>query len=238
MWAELVDSETVDSRIWPRTAAIAERLWSPRETTDVASMYARMEAVSRTLEWTGVEHRASYGPMLDRLTGGQRNDALRVLADASEGLGLGAGRSSRRITTQSPLNRFVDAERPESESVRALENAAARLAVDPAGDAPDAALLREQFTLWAANDARFQASMGTNALLTELKPVSADLSAVGTAALRVLDSWNSGTALPAEWLTQQNTEIARMLKGYPSEVSLAAARVLKVLLDSVAQKGR
>lgn len=238
MWAELVDSETVDSRIWPRAAAIAERLWSPRETTDVASMYARMEAVSRKLEWTGVEHRAASGPMLDRIAGGQRAEPLHVLADAAEALGLGAGRRSNRITTQTPLNRFVDAERPESETVRALENAAARLAVDPAGDAADASLLREQFTRWAANDARFQPLTDANALLVELKPLSADLSAVGVAGLRVLDAWSSGAALPADWVTQENAEVARMLKPYPSEVSLAAARVLKPLLDSVAPKGR
>src|SRR5947207_2293607 len=51
MWAEYVSSETVDSRIWPRMAAIAERFWSPRENTDPESMYTRMEAVSRLLEW-------------------------------------------------------------------------------------------------------------------------------------------------------------------------------------------
>src|SRR5664279_3679943 len=43
IWAEYVSDETVDSRTWPRMAVIAERFWSPKETTDVASMYARME---------------------------------------------------------------------------------------------------------------------------------------------------------------------------------------------------
>ena len=47
-WAEWVTPENVDSHIWPRNAAIAERLWSPQDVTDVNSMYARMHAESRT----------------------------------------------------------------------------------------------------------------------------------------------------------------------------------------------
>src|SRR5436309_9408595 len=39
MWAEYVSPENIDSRIWPRTAAIAERLWSPQNVRDVNSMY-------------------------------------------------------------------------------------------------------------------------------------------------------------------------------------------------------
>ena len=67
MWSEYVSAETVDSRIWPRLAAIAERFWSPAELKDVDSMYQRMAVVSRQLEWTGVRHRDNYEPMLERL---------------------------------------------------------------------------------------------------------------------------------------------------------------------------
>ena len=57
MWAEYVTDETVDSRIWPRTAAIAERFWSPREVRDVDSMYARLDHMSLLLADVGLRHR-------------------------------------------------------------------------------------------------------------------------------------------------------------------------------------
>ncbi len=60
MWSEYVNAENVDSRIWPRNAAIAERLWSPQNVTDVASMYARMDAESARLEWLGLTHKTYY----------------------------------------------------------------------------------------------------------------------------------------------------------------------------------
>ena len=226
MWAEYVNAETVDSRIWPRAAAIAERLWSPKEATDVDSMSARMEAVSRVLEWTGVQHRANYAPMLDRLAAGRSAEPLRILADACEGQGLGPRSRAMKYSSLVPLNRFVDAARPESESVRALEQAAGKL---------DIAQLREQFTRWAANDTRFQPLAEDNALLAELKPLSQDLSALGSMGLRILTYLESHRPAPKSWLSKQAQELARMLKPR-SEVVLAAVRPVKLLLDELARR--
>jgi hexosaminidase len=222
MWAEYVSSETVDSRIWPRLAAIAERFWSPKEVTDVDSMYARLAVISRRLEWTGVRHRSNYGPMLDRLTGGHPAGPVRVLADACEALGLGQGRGRGvKYTSLIPLNRMVDAARPESESVRALELAAGRR------NAADIVLLREQFTRWAANDTAFQPLAEDNALLAELKPVSKDLAYLGTVGLALLNH----TAVPSD-LDAQLTRIARP----QAELRLAAFRPIKVLADAAKAK--
>jgi len=235
MWAELVDAETVDSRIWPRAAAVAERLWSSKDVTDADSMYTRMARISRVLEWTGIQHRSEYQPMLDRLAGECPAAPLRVLADASEATGLDQ-RHGSRYTTFTPLNRFVDALPAESELARALEQAAARLAANP-GDAAAAQTLRVQFAVWAANDAALAPMLEGNALIEELKPLSGKLAMAGATGLRALDYLVAKRAAPKSWVAAQSAEMARMLKPN-AEVVLAAARPVKLLLDALAKSGK
>src|ERR1700722_11203112 len=119
LWSEYVSPETVDSRIWPRAAAIAERLWSPKDVTNITSMYDRLDAVSRVLESVGV--RSNEQMILNRMGSGP---ALRVLAEASESLGIEGRRDERKYTSLVPLNRLVDAVPPESPEVRHLEQMA------------------------------------------------------------------------------------------------------------------
>jgi hexosaminidase len=236
MWTELAGPETVDSRVWPRTAAIAERLWSARDVTDADAMYARLDAVSRNLEFTGAMHRAYYQPMLDRIAGNQPVGPLRVLADSIEALGLGTGRNGRPVGTM-PLNRFVDACLPESELARSTEFAARRFVANPAGDRDDEAMLRRQFETWAANDALFQPLVENNKLLAEVAPLSKSLAALGEAGIKLLDyltpppvapvgvkpkklsskarkaelaEQQAAQAAKEDWLAKENAELARL----------------------------
>jgi hexosaminidase len=81
MWGEWISPENIDSRIWPRTAAIAERLWSPQEVQDGHSMYARLTEISWHLERPSLTHRSHEVSMLHRMAGVGEIAALRILAD-------------------------------------------------------------------------------------------------------------------------------------------------------------
>jgi len=225
VWAEYVSAETVDAVIWPRMAAIAERFWSGKEVKDVNSMYQRMEATGRWLEWTGVQHRANYLPMLERLAGGQPVEPLLVLADASEAGGHDIRAKGGKYTSLTPLNRFVDAARPESEPVRHLEQAVARLA------AADRKTIRARLHEWVENDARFQAMVDGDSFLGELAPLSRNLKTAGEIGLRALEYLESNTTPPADWVTQQNRALDEI--GQPvAEVILAAVRPVRLLVNA------
>ena len=79
MWSEYVSGENIDSRIWPRNAAIAERFWSPEDVRDPVSMYARLGVESQRLEWLGLTHRISQRKMLQRMAGPASVDEFVIL---------------------------------------------------------------------------------------------------------------------------------------------------------------
>ena len=80
MWTELVTPENINTRIWPRTAAIAERFWSPQNVTNVASMYQRMDLLSQKLAYYGVPVEGIGEQMLLRL--GAATDQISVFTTA------------------------------------------------------------------------------------------------------------------------------------------------------------
>ena len=204
MWSEYVNTENVDSRIWPRNAAIAERLWSPQSVTDVASMYARMNAESDRLEWLGLTHKTYYRKMLQRIAGPtatpQQFAALRTLADVVE------------PTSATPLHRVVDAVALESEEGRRFAELVDKYLAAGCKDEDAGTELRAELTRWRDNDAALEALSQKSFLVKEVAPVSQDLATTGKVGLAALDYLILGAKAPDDWKTDQLALLTQLQK--------------------------
>src|ERR1700744_1717174 len=89
MWGEHTSPRDVESRIWPRTAAIAERFWSPRDVRDVDDMYRRLAVVSIGLERGGLQHLSWEDQGLRELIGTTQIEPLRTFASYVEPVPFG-----------------------------------------------------------------------------------------------------------------------------------------------------
>jgi hexosaminidase len=203
LWAEYVAPENVDMKIWPRNAAIAERLWSPQEVTDVASMYRRLAAVSRQLDLLGVRHEEAHRRMLVRLAGNRSIAALVALSGVLEPVKEYSREEMGQYTSFTPLNRLVDATRPESEVARELGALVDRALAGGAGAESSREELRHWFAHWKANDAALEPILKDSFLLQEAIPLSKDLAAVGAVGLEALDYLAGGRKPEESWIARQ-----------------------------------
>ena len=186
MWGEWVSPDTIDSRIWPRTAAIAERFWSPREVSDVDDMYRRLERVSVQLEELGLTHERNGEMLLRRLVGGRDIAALQVLANVVEPVKGYTRGGQQRWTTLGPLTHLVDAVSTDNPGAREVRQLMDGLLADVPRFAAGRERLRAIFTAWRDSRPSLDALVARAPALKEVAPLVADLADLGQAGLDAL----------------------------------------------------
>ncbi len=231
MWTEYVSPENVDSRIWPRTAAIAERLWSPASVRDADAMYRRLEVVSKQLEYVGLTHRISYTQMLERLAGNNSIEPLKVLADVVEPVKFYERGKTREYTSLTPLNRLVDAARPESNNARILARLLSEFQENKISN-NDRTLLNDLLTLWKENHAKLEPLLANNQLLDDVEPLSRDLADVSVIALKLMETFASKENL-TEGQTRLFTAILQRAEKQKGALLLMVVPPVKKLFESV-----
>ncbi|HYS21989.1 MAG TPA: family 20 glycosylhydrolase [Gemmatimonadales bacterium] len=200
MWGEVVTPETIDSRVWPRTAAVAERLWSPRTVTDVEDLYRRLRVLSARLEELGLSTETHTHRMLLRIAPGVDLAPLRTLLAALEPVNLGGRMNVDPATQLTPLTALSDAARPDPPLRRDLAGLIHDLR---GGDPTRAAAARERLSLifqsWR-DAAPGVAAIAVRAVpAREGVPLAQELADLGAAGQEALSYVASASPAPQAW---------------------------------------
>jgi hexosaminidase len=242
MWAEFITDDTIDSRIWPRAAAISERLWSVSQVRDVNSMYFRLNATSRYLELLGLRHRSNVRLMLSRMAGTDNIAALLTLADVAEPASLQvreeeAEKAGGIQTSDTPLNRMVDAVLPESVVAQRFSQDVDQFIGSNFKDAKAKSDIRALLLAWRDNDSELRPLLQNSFLLKELSPVSQTLSSLAGAGLQALDYIEKGERGSNSWHKEQ-IPIFQQTEKPTADLFLAIAPAIQKLVEAGTTSGK
>lgn len=210
MWTEHVTPETVDSRIWPRTAAIAERLWSARSVNDVDDMYRRLSQVDLYLEGVGTTQLKNKSMFLRRLANGYNTEPLEVLVNVIEPLKIYERNAGDTMyTVFSPYTKIADAATPDQRTARDFRKLVARYCISK--DATLAPEILRHLTIWKKNDARFKLLVANSPVLQEATGLSQHLSEIAVVGQEAMKYIQAKKMPPAGWEKKclQITEAAK-----------------------------
>ena len=175
LWTELVTDELLDTRLWSRMPAIAERFWSPADVRDTGDMYRRLAATHEALAHMGVLNpgRQMRRRLMRSGLSGEDATGLMPLIEMIEpvkwyarllgGSSPGTVDAARPYDADTPLDRVVDFIPPES------------LAARQVADMRDVDRLRNVVAGWRSQRDRVEQCLGRG-IVDELTGVSATLA--------------------------------------------------------------
>jgi hexosaminidase len=212
MWGEHINQLSIDSRIWPRTAAVAERFWSPESVTDVDDMYRRLAVESLRIEALGLQHITHEGAALRELAGTEDIAALRTFASAIQPVPFGERYRGQHTDQLTPLDNIVDAVRPDP-ATRHQTAMLTRVLLEAPKTHRDAhTQLKNIFQAWADCVPVVETQMNGSPLLAIARPRAQQLAGLSQTGLQALDYLSGAKKAPDGWKQAKLAEIEEARK--------------------------
>ena len=227
MWGEHVTPRSIDSRIWPRTAAIAERLWSPQSVNNVDDMYRRLWVENIRLESLGLTQISNESVGLRQLAGTAAIGPLRILASVLQPVGFSERYELQHTSQLTPMDHLIDAVRPDPPSRHGMKMLVHEYLTNH--DQATGERLESIFERWITAGPGAQKLMENAPLLQPAEPRAQQLVVLGNIGIEALNYIGKNQAAPKNWAQQKLALIDEAQK----PVGLVRFTVLDPLRDLV-----
>lgn len=236
LWSENVTAEILDLKLWPRTFAIAERLWSAEDVSEEQNMYRRLDSMDA---WStvsvGLEQHAEFIRLMMRLANSINIEPLQILSEAVEPAQYYSRHHAKfqrdNYNQFEALNRFADALPAENRVVRQMDELVSRLIANKQDQAAVSAL-RGRLLRWKNNNQALIKIIADNSVLSELKPVAVDVGQIAEIGLELIESWTEDKPLTIEQSANVHLLLTRGAE-MRDEVVIRAVYPLERLLQAL-----
>jgi len=225
MWTELVTPLTIDSRIWPRTLAIGERLWTNPKDESIDQMYQRLFTQSYHLEELGITHLKNRNVILRNITENQDIKPLKVLTRVYEPLKYYTrNKGGTEYQTFSPFSCFADA--CTADAIDALHFTSIVQSYIKTASTADKRKIVEYLKLWSGNYAQLKA-LKPNPKLKKLYSLSESLSQL---SMHVLVLSNQFSPVDQDFVERLKSIFSKTTKN-DNDVELAVRQAFNDLIS-------
>jgi hexosaminidase len=232
-WTEIADGKNIETRIWPRAAAVAERLWSPPELKEVEDMYRRLYATSRELDVQGLRHITEYERALRYFANGRDITDLKRFIDVLtpvkgyKKLFARFYASRGMLNQQAPLMEVSDVIFIDSE-VRWKFRSAVRSYLQNK-DSVSEAVIRGYLLQWQKNESAISELFQGSDQLKRIQEHSKNLTEISSLGLEALERIKRGTPASGEWV-KESTLVLKNADKAVGETEIAIIAEIEALV--------